>query len=198
MAIAQAEGVDHGGIGGRVHADDFALAEVIAAAVAAEPGDFFGEVAQRSVGEVFRQAVAQRVGRAVVAGVEAVFAAGDPLFRHAERGADFGRGTFGDGLGADIDRDATALFHRALAAAGAGRQALADGFDQRSANFLIRHGVGRQIELQQAHGALDVHAYGAGIDVRWRHQHATHGRAIADVGIGIQHNLRHAGCRRRC
>ena len=74
-----------------------------------------------------------------------------------------------------------------LAAAGAGRRPLADGVDQCAPRRAVDDRIGRQVELQQAHRALDIDADRPGIDVRRRDHHAADRRAVAAVGIGIEH-----------
>ena len=61
-------------------------------------------------------------------------------------------------LPAELGRRRGGLLGVALAAAGAGGSALADGVDQRAARAAVVDRVGRQVELQQAHRALDVDA----------------------------------------
>ena len=49
--------------------------------------------------------------------------------------------------------------------------------------------VSGQIQLQKAHGAFDIHAYRAGINVRGRDQHATDRRSVTSMAIGIEHQI---------
>jgi hypothetical protein len=86
-----------------------------------------------------------------------------------------------------------ALGRRTLALARTGGRARDDGVDQRAADLAVAHFLAGNVELQQAHAALDVHADGAGVDVRGRDQHAAHRRAVADVRVGVQDKIGDAG-----
>ena len=57
--------------------------------------------------------------------------------------------------------------------------------------------LGRNVHLEQRHGALDVHADRPWINVRRRDHHAAHRRSVTGVRIGIQHEIGHARSRAR-
>ncbi len=187
MAVAQAEG-----LGGRmvVGSHHLALAEVVAAAVASQLAHFLGEdllVAGLIEGAV--EAVAQGIGGAVVADVLGVFAALDPVLRDSQFAAEFGGCALGDDAATQGGVDRAALGGLALASARAGGGAFQDRFDEGAAGALVLHGGFGKVQLQEAHGALDVHADGAGVDVRRRDQGAADGGAVAAVSIGVEHEL---------
>lgn len=81
----------------------------------------------------------------------------------------------------------------ARAAAGAGGRAFEDCIDEGAAGFLVAHGIFGQIELEEAHAALDVNADGAGIDVRRRDEDAADGRAVTGVGVGVEDDVGNTG-----
>ena len=75
-----------------------------------------------------------------------------------------------------------------------GGRAFENRIDERATERLVRHLVCREVELQEAHRAFDVNAERAGIDVRWRREHASDRRAVAGMLVGIEHEVGHAGC----
>ena len=104
MAVFEAEGLCDGFAAG-LHVDDFAFAEVVAAAVAAQLGDFVGEGGELAgVDEVVEARFERGLG-VVVAQVVVVFAAVAPGAGDAQQLADFFGGAFdGDDL-ADLGVD---------------------------------------------------------------------------------------------
>ncbi len=142
---------------------------------------------------MFLQPRGEGVARVVVTDVVRVFAAQRPLGRDAKRSTDLGRRPFNErGLTDGVVHEASFL-RVPVATARTSRRAVADGVDEGPTNRLVEHGVGRQIELQQAHRTLDVDADGAGVDVRGGDHHAAHGGAVAAVGVGIEDEIGHAG-----
>ena len=131
--------------------------------------------------------------RSVVADVRGVFAALRPFRRNAERVADAlptrlrSRRVYPSF--ADAARLRTVRWPRP-GPVGV-RFSNASISARRTGRSLIS--LRRQVELQQAHRAFDVHADRAGINVRRRNQHATDRRAVAAVGVGIEHEIGHAG-----
>ena len=174
-------------VGAEAH--HLALAEVIAAAVGAELGDLVGEGGEAAALAQLRQACRQGVRRAVVAEVMPVLAARPPCRGDAESGADPARGALGHHRFAQLRADGARLRDVALAAAGAGRDPPGDLVDQRAAHPLRSDRRGRQVELQQAHRALDVHADRPGVDVGGRGEDAADRSAEAAVRVRVERHL---------
>ena len=120
-----------------------------------------------------------------------VFAAAGPLGRNAERVHTL----CATRLRSTTCRPSSSATLRAFCrrCAGRGRRrwecARRSASIKRAADGLIRDRVRRQIELQQAHRAFDIHADRAGINVRRRDQHAADRRAVAAVRVGIEHQI---------
>ncbi len=194
VAIAEAEDVGGGACGWSVDdASDFAFAEVVSAAVGAELADFVGEVFDALGGEDEVEAVLEGVVGPVVGAVGGVLAAGGPFGRDAEGLADAFGGAFGDGEGAGFAIDVACTFDGALAAACAGGGAGDDGFDEGAAGFFVGDDVLGDVELEEGHGAFDVHADGAGVDVGWGDHDAADGCAVSGVAIGVENEVGDAG-----
>ena len=192
-AIAQAE---HLGSAARTvvvrDLHDLALAKVVAAPVGAELADLVLEAGEPARRDEEVQARGEVVLLMVVAEVKGVFTVPRPRGRDAEGLAHAGGSALDHHAAAEFGVHVAALLHGTLAAARAGGRALDDGVDERAADGFVHHGVCRQVELEQAHGALDVHAHGAGIHVRRRHEHAPNGRAVAGVRVRVEHEVGHA------
>ena len=88
------------------------------------------------------------------------------------------------------------LARRALIATRASGRAFENCINERAANGFVRYLIGRQLELQEAQRAFDVHADRAGIDVRRRCENATDRRTVAHVRVRIEHEIGHAGAPR--
>ena len=195
VAVLEAEGVGdffHAGLDG----DDFGFAEVVAAAVGAELCDFFGEVRQPPPDVVVEEGVeaaGEGVGVVFGAEVEGVFAAGGPFVGDAEGFAVFLGGAVDGDLFALFGGDAAGFFDGALAAAGAGGDAFEDGVDDVAADFGVVDFARGDVELEEGHGAFDVDADGAGVDVGGGDEDAADGRAVAAVGIGVEDEVGDAG-----
>jgi len=82
-----------------------------------------------------------------VAEMESVLAVLCPFWRDAEVTAHGFRGAFDRDAAAEFSIHIPALFHIALAFAGAGGSAFDDGIDERPADRFVRHRFHRQIEL---------------------------------------------------
>ena len=185
VAVLKAEGFGDGFLAGE-DGDGFGFAEVVAAAVGAELGDFVGEVGEDIVVKEQVEAQGECVGGAVVAGVVGVFAAGGPFGRDAEGFADFlGSAVDGERF-AGVGGDAAGFFDGALAAAGAGGDAFEDGVDDVAAELDVIERVGGDVHLEEGHGAFDIDADGAGVDVGRRDEDAADGCAVAAVGVGVE------------
>lgn len=85
------------------------------------------------------------------------------------------------------------MLHGAGSASGSGRGAVADRFDELTADALVGDFVVVNVELEERHGALDIDSNRAGVDVRRRGHHATDRCTVAEVSIGIEDNLGDAG-----
>src|SRR5690242_7908636 len=104
--------------------------------------------------------------------VRGVFAALRPFERDAEGVQDFRRGTFRDDFYAERFTDFAGFARGTLATPRAGGRAFENGVDELAADGFVHDLIRGQIELQKTHRAFDVHADGAGINVRWRREHA--------------------------
>src|SRR4051812_6965201 len=118
--------------------------------------------------------------------MECIFTMLCPFRRNAEVFADGHRRTFNRDPTTELAIHVAIFFHIALTFACSGRRALHNGIDERAADGFVRHSIHRQIELEQTHGAFDVHADRAGIDVCWRDEHTTYGGAVAGVRVWIE------------
>ena len=125
--------------------------------------------------------------------VKAVLAAAGPFEGDAERLANFGARPLSNDLHSRFAADHAALGSERWPAARAGGQTLADRRDQGAANLPIRDRISGNVHLQKAHRAFDVHANRAGINMRRRDHDATDGRAVAGMGVGVEHQIGHAG-----
>ena len=112
-----------------------------------------------------------------------------PFRRNSQRLTYGCTGSFRHRLKSEGTADLTRLLRRALPLARAGRSAFHDGVDQGPANLTVDDVFLRQVQLEQAHGTLDIHAHRARIDVGRRDHDTTNRRAITGVGIGIQHHI---------
>ena len=86
-----------------------------------------------------------------MSGVKRVFAPRGPVGRNAERVADGRRGAFDGDLPAQSGIDPARFRHVSLSHAWSGWGTVADGVDQRPACRPLLDGVGREVQLQQAH-----------------------------------------------
>ena len=141
---------------------------MVSAAVGAELRDLFGKLRQCAGGQQAVDPIGQSFPRVVVSGVEGVFAPCGPLGRNAQCFAHGRRSAFDHNLTPERGVDPARFRHVSLPHARAGGSAIADGVNQRAASRTFDDRVGRQVQLQQAHRALDVDADRAGIDVRRR------------------------------
>src|SRR5687768_7424746 len=91
-----------------------------------------------------------------------------PFQWNAESVADFRRCAVGRDFDPKLFADFACLANRTLAATWTSRRPLEDGIDQCASQRLVRELIAKQVELQEAHRTLDVHADRAGIDVRGR------------------------------
>jgi hypothetical protein len=165
---------------------------MITAAIRTELRDLLDEV-----GELIRaqpvETQRKRGVRSVVADVRRVFATLRPFQWNAERVQHLRRRAVRGHLHAERLADLSSLAGRTLAAPWAGRRALENCINECAADGFVRHLVRRQVELQEAHRAFDVHADRAGINVRARREHGTDRRAVARVRVGIEHEIGNAG-----
>src|SRR6185295_7756361 len=172
-------------------ADHFAFAEMIASAIRAELRNLFEEVGKLIRAHPF-ETQRERVARSVMTDVRRVFTTFRPIQRNAERVQYFGRRAVRRNLHAERFADLAGLARRTLTATWASGCAFKNRINARAADGFVRYLIGRQVELQKAHRAFDVHADRAGIDVRWRRENATDRRAVASVRIRIEHEIGHA------
>ena len=188
---------DLGGVAGFVGISDFydlSFAEVVAAAVGSELGNFPWEsvvvAAALHAGEAFFEGG----DVAIVAEVGAIFATASPLDGDSEFGEDFGSGTAGDCFPSKLNADAAGFPGVALTATSTSGGALANGFDQSTADAFIGDGVFGNIKLQQGHGAFDIDTDGPWVNVGRRDHDAADGGTVAGMGIGVENEVSDAGC----
>jgi hypothetical protein len=187
LAILQAED-SRGFLGpGRVRdPDDLALPEVVASPVGTELRDLVLQAAKGRRVDVEVESLRQSIGGLVMADMERVLAMVRPFGRDAELAADCFRGAFHERLSADDFVDRPGLRRVTLASAGAGRDSFTNGVDERPADRLVDDRIRRQVELKQAHRALDVDSHRPGIDVCRRDHHAADGSAVPAVSVRVQ------------
>ncbi len=170
----------------RIAADarDLALAKVVSTTVRAKLADLVVELCEAAVEELIEPRF-QGTDGVVVSAMEGVFTSIRPLGWNSQLGADIGSGTLGDHAAAERDADGAGFLHRTLAASRACGDALADGVDNGAAGLTRRDGILGNIELKEAHRALDIHPDRAGVDVRGRDHDAADGSAVAAMCVGV-------------
>lgn len=156
----------------------FVLAKMIAATVRTKLADLVLKLRKFSGADEQVEPRGKIVALIAVSDVKRVFAMRRPFRRDAKVVADGHRRAFDRDAATEFGIHSAAFLDVALAFARARRRALDDGVDERATNRFVRDGVLRQIELEQAHGTFDVHADGAGINVRRRDEHAADGCAV--------------------
>ncbi len=179
VIVPQAENFSRGahrGVIGELH--DLALTEVVSTTVGAELHHLVFKAREAVEGTHFVQTLVERGDVSIVAEVGAVFATQRPLGRDAEGFAHALARTFGANLHAEIGGHATGLFRLALTATRASRCAGHDGVDEPTTDRLVHDRIGRNVHLEQRHGALDVHADWPWINVCRRDHHAAHRRSV--------------------
>src|ERR1041384_1020742 len=95
--------------------------------------------------------------------VRRVFATFRPIQRNAERVQNLRRRAVRDDFHAERFADLAGLTRRTLAATWASGRAFENRINQRATDRFVRYLIRRQVELQEAHRAFDVHAHWAGI-----------------------------------
>ena len=123
--------------------------------------------------------------------VRAIFTTLCPIHGDSEGFADFFARALRHHLFTEFRIHGTRLLGRALTATRTRWRAFDDGLDQRATDRLVRDSVIRNIELEQTHGALDVHAHRSRIDMSRRNHHATYRCTVTRMSIGIEHQIGH-------
>jgi len=198
VIVPQAENFSRGahrGVIGELH--DLALTEVVSTTVGAELHHLLLEGREAIERAHLVEALVERGNVPIVANVRVVFATQRPLGRDAKGFAHALARTFGANLHAEIGGHATRFFRLALPTTCSRRCALHNGFDQAAADGFIHDLLGRNVHLEQRHGALDVHADWPWINVCRRDHHAAHRRSVTAVRVGIEHEIGHARSRAR-
>ena len=138
------------------HTDDLTLPEMIAAAVRAKLGELVVEVSQGALPLVPGKPIGKGGDGVVMAAVAGILTVIGPVSWNSDRVADLSRRTLDEHLPADGSPHRPRLFCMPLAAARARGRSLTDRVDQCPSHDPVGYRLGRQVELQQAHGALDI------------------------------------------
>ncbi len=170
----------------------FAFAEMIAAAIRTKLRDLFEEVGEL-VGAQPVEPQRERGIRSVVGDVCRVFATLRPGQGNAERVQYLRRRAVRGNLHPERFSNLASLSRGTLAATRAGGCPFENRINERATDGFVRNLVRGQVELQEAHRTLDVHADRAGINVRRRRENATNWRTVASVRVWIEHEIGHAG-----
>ena len=194
LAVLESEGLG-GLLGGRGFVDGHFLcfSEMVAASVRSQLLGLAEEARVVASVKHFRETFFERGDGSIVGEVGGVFAAIRPFGWDAEGFAHFFRGALGGGHFTEIHVDVATVFHRARSFTGSGGSSVADGLDELTSDAFVGDFLVIDVELEEGHGAFDIDADGAGVDVSGRGHDATDGRAVADVGIGVEDHVGHAG-----
>src|SRR5436190_19021492 len=143
------------------------------------------------------QSFAKRVTSPIMPNMKSIFAALCPprwntqLLAHARRCA-FDRNLF-----AKFEFHLARFLRRTLPFTRARWRPFTNRIDQSATYRSLFDSLRRQIKLQQAHRALDIHTHWSRINVRWRYHHTTNRRPITAMRIRVQNQVTHARCTAR-